>query len=90
MAFLFELTTPEYSWFHIIFAMASMYVTTLLVDWTIHRTTPDMEAGDEPDYICRSEMAMWMRVVSSWICIGLYGWSLVAPLAMPDWFGDWE
>ena len=73
--------------------MASMYVAMLLVDWKILRTTPDAEAGDEPDYdiyIGRSEMAMWMRVVSSWVCIVLYGWSLLAPLAMPDRFGDWE
>ena len=56
--------------------MASMYVAMLLVDWKILHRTPDMEAGNEPDYdiyIGRSEMAMWMRVVSSWICIGLYG-----------------
>ena len=51
------------------------------------------EAGDEPDYdiyIGRSEMAMWMRVVSNWIYIVLYAWSLLAPLAMPDRFDDWE
>ena len=48
--------------------MASMYVSMPLVDWKILRTTPDMEAGDDPDYeiyISLSEMAMWMRVVSS-------------------------
>ena len=53
-----------------------MYVAMLLVDWKILHRTPDMEADNEPDYdiyIGRSEMAMWMRVVSSWICIGLYG-----------------
>ncbi len=35
-------------------------------------------------YIGRSEVAMWMRVVSSWICIVLYMWSLVAPVILPD------
>ena len=93
MALIFELTVPEYSWFHILFAMASMYVSLLLVDWKILRTTPDMESGDDLDYeiyIGRSEMTMWMRVVSSWTCIARYEWSLVAPLAMPGWFGDWE
>ena len=30
--------------------MASMYVAMLPVDWKILRTTPDMEAGDDPDY----------------------------------------
>ena len=35
-------------------------------------------------YIGRSEVAMWMRVVSSWVCMALYIWSLVAPVLMPD------
>jgi hypothetical protein len=41
----------------------------------------------DPDsniYIGRSEVAMWMRVVSSWICMLLYIWSLLAPVFMPD------
>ena len=73
--------------------MASMYVAMLLVDWKALRTSPDSEADDEPDYdiyLGRSEMAMRMRVVSSWICIVLYGWTLFAPLAMLARFDDWE
>jgi hypothetical protein len=35
-------------------------------------------------YIGRSEVAMWMRVVSSWVCMLLYIWSLIAPVVMPD------
>ena len=39
---------------------------------------------DEDVYIGRSEVAMWMRVVSSWVCMALYIWSLIAPVVMPD------
>ena len=39
---------------------------------------------DEDVYIGRSEVAMWMRVVSSWVCMLLYMWSLMAPVFMPD------
>lgn len=49
------------------------------------RTT--MTEGPEPEqdvYIGRSAVAMWMRVISSWVCIVLYSWSLVAPVLMPD------
>jgi hypothetical protein len=38
----------------------------------------------EDIYIGRSETAMWMRVVSSWVCMLLYIWSLLAPVFMPD------
>ena len=42
------------------------------------------DASRNSIYIGRSEVAMWMRVVSSWVCIILYGWSLLAPVIMPD------
>ena len=43
------------------------------------------DPGKEPDfYIGRSKPAMWMRVASSWVCMALYIWSLVAPVLMPD------
>lgn len=91
-------TKYNYSWFHIIFAIASMYVAGLLTDWAVISTSPvdhpvdpitDLMTRAEPDvYIGRSEATMWMRVVSSWLCYLLYIWSLVAPLVMPDRFGD--
>jgi hypothetical protein len=31
---------------------------------------------------------MWMRIVSSWICVALYLWSLFAPVLLPDRFSD--
>ena len=46
------------------------------------KTQPVSEEYDV--YIGRSEVAMWMRVVSSWVCIVLYMWSLLAPVLMPD------
>ena len=43
---------------------------------------------DSDVYIGRSEVAMWMRVVSSWVCMLLYMWSLMAPVFMPErWVG---
>jgi hypothetical protein len=98
----------QYSWFHIIFVLGTMYVAVLLTDWyvlIIHDTDilltlisslrnivsnqplPTVLAESDPDvYIGRSEVAMWMRVVSSWICMILYIWTLVAPVLMPDRF----
>ena len=63
-----------------------MYVAMLLTDWNVVRsgTSPVGTDGDTDVYIGRSEVAMWMRVVSSWVCILLYIWSLVAPVLMPD------
>lgn len=75
--------SSQYTWFHIIFIMASMYVAGLLTDWRVVRPTPADEipgstTADDPTdvYIGRSEGAMWMRIVSSWLAVGLYLWSL--------------
>jgi len=72
----------NYSWFHVIFCIAGMYVAMLLTDWNV------VSKSDHSIYIGRSEVAMWMRIVSSWICMVLYIWSLVAPALFPDRFGD--
>ncbi|WVQ79219.1 hypothetical protein IAT38_001315 [Cryptococcus sp. DSM 104549] len=92
-------TKYNYSWFHVIFVMAAMYVAGLLTDWAIISTSPVAHPTDpiadgalvvsEPDvYIGRSETTMWMRVVSSWLCYALYAWSLLGPVVMPDRFGE--
>lgn len=28
--------------------------------------------------------SMWIKVISSWLCLALYGWTLVAPIVLPD------
>lgn len=81
-------TRYNYSWFHVIFAIGMMYVAMLLTDWNVVSKSVSPSDSDEVVYIGRSEIAMWMRVVSSWVCIILYSWSLLAPVIMPDRFGD--
>ncbi|KDR76388.1 hypothetical protein GALMADRAFT_247842 [Galerina marginata CBS 339.88] len=84
-------TRYNYAWFHIIFAIGAMYVAMLLTDWNVVSKDP-ISGPVDPDfnvYIGRSEVAMWMRVVSGWVCIILYIWSLLAPVFMPDRFGDY-
>ncbi|KIJ66713.1 hypothetical protein HYDPIDRAFT_174100 [Hydnomerulius pinastri MD-312] len=81
-------TRYNYSWFHVIFAIGAMYVAMLLTDWNVVSTEQGGVDSDEIVYIGRSETAMWMRVVSSWMCMLLYMWSLMAPVLMPDRFGD--
>ncbi|KAG7092273.1 hypothetical protein E1B28_008635 [Marasmius oreades] len=83
-------TRYNYSWFHVIFAMGAMYVAALLTDANVVSKEPIEGPADSSNnvYIGQSEVAMWMRVVSSWICMLLYMWSLLAPVIMPDRFDD--
>ncbi|KAI0303642.1 serine incorporator/TMS membrane protein [Multifurca ochricompacta] len=82
-------TRYNYSWFHIIFVLGAMYVAMLLTDWNVIRPGSSLPSANSDDfYIGRSETAMWMRIVSSWVCMLLYVWSLLAPVIMPDRFSD--
>ncbi|KAG2341376.1 TMS membrane protein/tumor differentially expressed protein [Suillus weaverae] len=81
-------TRYNYSWFHVIFAIGAMYVAMLLTDWNVMSTEQGPVDSEEVVRIGRSEIAMWMRIVSSWVCMLLYMWSLLAPVLMPDRFGD--
>jgi len=82
-------TRYNYSWFHIIFVLGAMYVAMLLTDWNVIRTGSSSPSASGDDiYIGRSETAMWIRIVSSWVCMVLYIWSLLAPVVLPDRFSD--
>lgn len=71
----------NYSLFHIIFFLATQYVATLL--------TINVKQDDYGDFVPvgRTYFASWVKIVSSWVCFVLYGWSLVAPVIWPDRFG---
>ncbi|GAA5957925.1 hypothetical protein JCM3765_006207 [Sporobolomyces pararoseus] len=85
-------TRYNYSWFHVIFVLATMYVAMLLTNWNVVSRASFLDnipTGDDegqPIRIGRSHVAMWMRVVSSWVCLILYGWSLVAPIVLEGRF----
>jgi hypothetical protein len=48
------------------------------------------EVSDNDVYIGRSEVAMWIRVISSWLCMLLYIWSLIAPVLLPDRYANYS
>ncbi|KAL8291637.1 hypothetical protein RQP46_001895 [Phenoliferia psychrophenolica] len=83
-------TRYNYAWFHVIFILATMYVAMLLTNWNVvSNVATDISTGDgSPVKIGRSHVAMWMRIVSSWVCLALYAWSLLAPVLLPDRFGE--
>lgn len=65
-----------YSWsfFHFMFALASLYVMMTLTNWY------DPTSGPETS----NQASMWIKIISSWLCILLYLWSLIAPIVLKD------
>ncbi|KAL3727394.1 hypothetical protein ACJRO7_032166 [Eucalyptus globulus] len=68
--------TYSYSFFHLIFALASMYSAMLLSDWT--------SSSDSSDLVDVGWTSVWVRIATEWVTSGLYIWTLVAPLILPD------
>jgi hypothetical protein len=66
----------SYSYFHFMFFLASLYIMMTLTHW--YRPSPDLKAFNA------NEPAMWVKISSSWVCLALYAWTLVAPLVLRD------
>lgn len=70
--------TYVYSFFYLIFALASMYGGMLLTGWTTSGSTESEELVDV------GWPSVWVRMCTEWLTAGLFIWSLMAPLLYPD------
>ncbi len=61
--------------FHLIMMTASMYMAMLLTNWGVQDSLSG--SGNEDGKV--GTASMWVKIVSQWLTIGLYVWTLVAP-----------
>ncbi|XP_065162762.1 probable serine incorporator isoform X2 [Atheta coriaria] len=66
----------NWSFFHVVFALATLYVMMTLTNW--YKPNSSLKT------LNANAASMWVKVISSWMCIGLYAWSLVAPIVLRD------
>ncbi|KAL1211814.1 hypothetical protein V5N11_023803 [Cardamine amara subsp. amara] len=66
----------SYSFFHIIFALASMYAAMLLSGWT--------DSSESASLIDVGWTSVWVKICTGWVTAGLYIWTLIAPLILQD------
>ncbi|KAF9433876.1 hypothetical protein BGZ76_008870 [Entomortierella beljakovae] len=78
----------NYTFFHIVFTLAAMYISMVLTNWN---TFEELDGNNNNNLIIvgQSWPAVWVKVASSWICYGLYAFSLLAPVLFPDRFLDY-
>lgn len=69
--------TYSYSFFHIIFSLASMYSAMLLTGWST-------SVGESGKLVDVGWPSVWVRIVTGWATAALYIWSLIAPVLFPD------
>jgi len=70
----------NYSWslFHLMFALATLYVMMTLTNWY----SPGQ--GVSIDTISANMSAVWVKIISAWLCFVLYMWTLIAPVVLPE------
>ena len=66
----------SYSFFHLIFALASMYSAMLISGWT--------SSFESSDLVDVGWTSVWVLICIEWVTTALYVWILVAPLLLPD------
>jgi hypothetical protein len=71
-----EKVSYNWSFFHLMFALATLYVMMTLTNW--------YKPNSSLDTLNANTASMWVKIISSWMCLGLYVWSLVAPAIFPN------
>lgn len=72
----FAPVTYNYSFFHLVFALASMYIGMLMTGWGT--------GAEEKDLMDVGWASVWVKVAAQWATAALYMWSMAAPMLFPD------
>ena len=78
-----EGVTYSYSFFHLIFVLAILYMAMILTNWKSVSKKSDQESGTQinVDY---GMTAVWVKFSSCIAVLLLYVWTLLAPVIWPD------
>ncbi|XP_050494010.1 serine incorporator 1 isoform X8 [Bombus huntii] len=66
----------NWSFFHLMFALATLYVMMTLTNW--------YQPNSNLDTLNSNTASMWVKIISSWMCLTLYIWSLIAPAVLTN------
>ena len=72
----FKPVTYNYSFFHLIFALASCYIAMLMTGWGT--------GAEERDLIDVGWVSVWVKLCTQWLTAATYCWMLVAPTFLVD------
>jgi len=74
----------SFTYFHLVFAAASMYMGMLLISWDVANSALSISKFTYDN----GWISVWIKVAAQWLTSILYTWSLIAPLLCPN--REWE
>jgi len=74
--------TYNYSFFHFTFCLAALYLSMVLTNW--QTVSKNDTATDSALNVDQGMASVWVKVVSSWLVLVLYLWTIIAPIVLPD------
>jgi len=74
----------SYSYFHYIFFLASLYMTMVLTNWVLPVGEMTDKHSNNTFVVDTGMTSAWVKIISSWITILMYIWTLVAPICLPN------
>ncbi|VDD79367.1 unnamed protein product [Mesocestoides corti] len=66
----------SYAMFHFMMSLATLFVMMSITDWY----RPDSQTS----MLSANYGSFWVKGASSWVCVAIYIWTLVAPVMFPD------
>ncbi|KAG7465684.1 hypothetical protein MATL_G00156040 [Megalops atlanticus] len=66
----------SYSFFHFMLFLASLYIMMTLTNWYSPDSNYETMTSKWP--------SVWVKMATSWTCVALYAWTLVAPLVLTE------
>jgi len=71
--------------FHLILCVGAIYMAMLLTNWgSAVDSTEQSDNGTSSGTVTRGKTAMWITILTQWVAVGMYLWTLCAPRAFPD------
>jgi len=74
----------NYSFFHFTFLLAAMYLGMVLTNWQSIRFGTGDGLPADTILVDQGTPAVWIKVISSWVTLLLFIWTMLAPVLLPN------
>jgi len=74
----------NYTFFHFTFLLATMYLGMVLTNWQTVSIVTGQGVSDSTILIDQGMSAVWVKMISSWVTLLLFIWTMIAPVLFPN------